>query len=109
MGVIVVPDVDRVIEFMDVINVLRIQYERQDLGYFPTVREYRDRYGLTAERLEKAKSDLCVLHPGPINRGIEIDSVVADGPYNVILDQVTNGVSVRMAILDQLLTCGAPE
>lgn len=103
LGVTVVHDIDDVIPQMDFINVLRIQYERQDLGYFPTIREYRDQFGLTQERLKDAKPELCILHPGPINRGIEIDSAVADGPNNVILNQVTNGVIVRMAILDLLL------
>ncbi|NBV84308.1 aspartate carbamoyltransferase, partial [bacterium] len=105
----VVSNIDDVIPSMDFINVLRIQYERQDLGYFPTVREYRDRFGITQDRLNGAKTDLCILHPGPINRGIEIDSSVADGPNNVILDQVTNGVIVRMAILDRLLSPSPKE
>lgn len=109
MGVHVVSNIDDVIPSMDFINVLRIQYERQDLGYFPTVREYRDRFGITQDRLNGAKTDLCILHPGPINRGIEIDSSVADGPNNVILDQVTNGVIVRMAILDRLLSPSPKE
>jgi len=108
MGAIVVPDLAKAIPHMDFINVLRIQYERQDLGYFPTVREYRDRFGLTLDRLQHAKPTVNILHPGPINRGIEIDSDVADGPHNVILDQVANGVIVRMAILQQLLSKGGP-
>ena len=109
LGVTVVPDADRIVPEMDFINVLRIQYERQDLGYFPTVREYRDQFGMTPERLANAKPDLCILHPGPINRGIEIDSIVADGPNNVILDQVSNGVFVRMAILDLLMNRGKSD
>jgi aspartate carbamoyltransferase catalytic subunit len=104
MGVEVVTNLDKVIDKMDFINVLRVQYERQKIGYFPSVKEYRAFFGLTKERLEKAKKDLVILHPGPINRGIEIDTDVADGPYNVILDQVTNGVAIRMALLYLLLT-----
>ncbi len=109
MGATVIPDIDRAIEFMDVINVLRIQYERQDLGYFPSIREYRHYYGLTAARLSRCKPTLKILHPGPMNRGIEIDSDVADGPHNVILNQVKNGVVMRMAILDLLLNRGTTQ
>jgi aspartate carbamoyltransferase catalytic subunit len=72
-------------------------------GFFPTTREYHARFGLTEERVKRAKKDVLILHPGPMNRGIEIASEVADGPYSVILDQVTNGVAVRMAILYLLL------
>lgn len=103
MGVTVIPNLDAAIPHMDVINCLRIQYERQDLGYFPSIREYRQHFGLTAKRLAHAKPTLTILHPGPMNRGIEIDSDVADGPHNVILDQVRNGVFVRMAILLKVL------
>ena len=103
MGVTVIPHLDAAIPHMDVINCLRIQYERQDLGYFPSIREYRQHFGLTAKRLAQAKPTLKILHPGPMNRGIEIDSDVADGPHNVILDQVRNGVFVRMAILLKVL------
>ena len=103
MGVTVIPHLDAAIPHMDVINCLRIQYERQDLGYFPSIREYRQHFGLTAKRLAQAKPTLTILHPGPMNRGIEIDSDVADGPHNVILDQVRNGVFVRMAILLKVL------
>jgi aspartate carbamoyltransferase catalytic subunit len=99
MGVTIIPNLDAAIPHMDVINCLRIQYERQDLGYFPSIREYRQHFGLTAKRLAEAKSTLTILHPGPMNRGIEIDSDVADGPHNVILDQVRNGVLVRMSVL----------
>jgi aspartate carbamoyltransferase catalytic subunit len=83
----------------DVVMMLRVQMERQAGGYFPSLREYSIHYGLNRKRLELAKSDVIVLHPGPINRGIEIDSDVADGPYSLILDQVSNGVAVRMAVL----------
>lgn len=99
MGVKVVTHIDTIMPQLDFINVLRVQYERQDIGFFPSVREYRSLFGLTANRLKKAKPNLVIMHPGPINRGIEIDSEVADGPHNVILQQVTNGVAVRMAIL----------
>ncbi len=83
----------------DVIMMLRIQLERQTSGYFPSLREYSIHYGLNRRRLQLAKPDAIVLHPGPINRGIEIDSDVADGPFSLILDQVSNGVAVRMAVL----------
>ncbi|MCI0524525.1 MAG: aspartate carbamoyltransferase catalytic subunit [Acidobacteria bacterium] len=83
----------------DVVMMLRIQLERQAGGFFPSLREYSIHYGLNRRRLELAKPDVIVLHPGPINRGIEIDSDVADGPFSLILDQVNNGVAVRMAVL----------
>jgi aspartate carbamoyltransferase catalytic subunit len=79
--------------------MLRIQLERQGRMNFPTVREYYDFFALTPERLKLAKKDCLVMHPGPMNRGVEIDSRVADGPQSVILEQVTNGVAVRMAVL----------
>jgi len=96
-------DLDRAIEGADAIMMLRVQFERMTGGYFPSVREYHVRYGLTPERLKRAKRDVLILHPGPMNRGVEIASEVADGPYSVILDQVTNGVAVRMAVLYLLL------
>jgi len=83
----------------DVVMMLRIQLERQSGGFFPSLREYSIHYGLNRRRLELAKKDVVVLHPGPINRGVEIDSDVADGPFSLILDQVNNGVAVRMAVL----------
>ena len=83
----------------DVVMMLRIQLERQTSGFFPSLREYSIHYGLNRKRLELAKPDVVVLHPGPINRGIEIDSDVADGPFSLILNQVSNGVAVRMAVL----------
>jgi aspartate carbamoyltransferase catalytic subunit len=83
----------------DVVMMLRIQLERQGRMNFPTVREYYDFFALTPERLKLAKKDCVVMHPGPMNRGVEIDSRVADGPQSVILEQVTNGVAVRMAVL----------
>jgi aspartate carbamoyltransferase catalytic subunit len=96
-------DIDEAIAGADAIMMLRIQFERMTGGYFPSVREYHVRYGLTLERLKRAKKDVLILHPGPMNRGVEIASDVADGPYSVILDQVTNGVAVRMAVLYLLL------
>jgi aspartate carbamoyltransferase catalytic subunit len=83
----------------DVVMMLRIQLERQSGGFFPSLREYSIHFGLNRRRLELAKKDVVVLHPGPINRGVEIDSDVADGPFSLILDQVNNGVAVRMAVL----------
>ena len=84
---------------VDVVMMLRIQLERQDRGFFPTVDEYFRRWGLTRDRLSLAKPDAIVMHPGPMNRGVEIDSEVADSPRAVILEQVTNGIAVRMAVL----------
>ncbi|MBN2379685.1 aspartate carbamoyltransferase catalytic subunit [candidate division WOR-3 bacterium] len=92
-------DFDRALEGKDIIMMLRMQLERQRRGLFPSIREYRKLYCLTAERLKKAKSDVVVMHPGPMNRGIEIEPRVADGPHSVVLAQVRAGVAVRMAIL----------
>lgn len=102
-GVHVSYNIDKEIRDADFVNVLRIQLERQEGGLFPSLEEYHKLFGITAERLKKCKKDIVVMHPGPLNRGVEISSEVADGPYNVILDQVTNGVAVRMAILFLLL------
>jgi aspartate carbamoyltransferase catalytic subunit len=90
------------------LNVLRLQLERMQSGYIPSLREYNRFFGVTRQRVERAPRDLLILHPGPMNRGVEIDSDVADGPHSVILDQVTNGVAVRMAVL-YLLAGGVPE
>ncbi len=90
---------DEVIEKVDVINMLRIQFERLGGNPFPSVREYSHYFGLTVERMKKAKPDILVMHPGPINRGLEIESEVADGQNSVILEQVKNGLAVRMAVL----------
>ena len=87
----------------DVIMALRLQRERQNESYVPSIREYRKFYGITLDRLKWAKEDVIIMHPGPINRGIELDPEVADSQYSVILEQVTNGVAVRMAILYLLL------
>jgi aspartate carbamoyltransferase catalytic subunit len=99
-------DVDAAVEGADAIMMLRIQRERMTGGFFPTTREFHIRFGLTEERVKRAQKDVVILHPGPINRGVEIASEVADGPYSVILDQVTNGVAVRMAVLYLLLGGG---
>jgi aspartate carbamoyltransferase catalytic subunit len=99
MGVQVVRRIDDVLESADVINLLRIQHERQRKEYFPNLNEYTRFFGLTKARAAKLKPSCLIMHPGPINRGIEIDSDVADGPQSVILDQVTNGLAVRMAVL----------
>jgi len=102
-------NIDSAISGADVIMMLRIQTERQKESFFPTVREYSSLYGLNTARLKKAKPDAIILHPGPINRGVEISSEVADGPYSLILDQVTNGVAVRMAIFYMLLGAAREE
>jgi aspartate carbamoyltransferase catalytic subunit len=96
-------DIDQAVEGADVLMMLRIQLERMAGGFIPTTREYHRRFGLTVERALRAKKDVLIMHPGPINRGVEIASEVADGPFSVILDQVTNGVAVRMAVLYLLL------
>ncbi len=90
---------DEVIEKVDVINMLRIQFERLGGNPFPSIREYSHYFGLTVERMKRAKPDIMVMHPGPINRGLEMESEVADGRNSVILEQVTNGLAVRMAVL----------
>jgi aspartate carbamoyltransferase catalytic subunit len=108
LGVRVFGRVEEAIEWAEALNVLRLQLERMHSGYIPSLREFNRVYGITRERLERAPRDILVLHPGPMNRGVEIDSDVADGPHSVILDQVTNGVAVRMAVL-YLLAGGNPE
>jgi aspartate carbamoyltransferase catalytic subunit len=108
LGVVVFDRVDAAIEWADVLNVLRLQLERMQSGFVPSLREYNRLFGITRERVERTGRDLLILHPGPMNRGVEIDSDVADGPHAVILDQVTNGVAVRMAVL-YLLAGGIPE
>lgn len=108
LGVRVFRRVEEAIEWADVLNVLRLQLERMTAGFVPSLREYNRFYGISSRRLERAGKELLILHPGPMNRGVEIDSDVADSPYSVILGQVTNGVAVRMAVL-YLLAGGAPE
>lgn len=102
-------DFDEALEGADVVNVMRIQLERQEGGLFPSLREYNRLFGLTKERLRRAKKDLVVMHPGPMNRGVEIDTEVADGNQSVILKQVTNGVAVRMAALVLLAPQKTPK
>ena len=99
LGVAVCYDLKKGIKDADVINLLRIQLERQRKNFFPSIREYKLLYGLTQERMKYAKPDVLIMHPGPINRGVEISQEVADGPYSVITEQVTNGVAIRMSIL----------
>jgi aspartate carbamoyltransferase catalytic subunit len=107
-GVLVFNRIEEAIEWADALNVLRLQTERMTAGYIPSLREYNRVFGVSRERLERAPRDVLILHPGPMNRGVEIDSDVADGPHSVILDQVTNGIAVRMAVL-YLLAGGQPE
>ena len=96
-------DVDELIEWADVVNVLRIQRERMGVGIIPSIREYRDFFGITNERILKHKKEIVIMHPGPMNRGVEIDSRVADSSQAIILDQVLNGVAIRMSVLYLLL------
>ena len=105
-GVRVTSDVHEAVADADVVMLLRIQLERMEGAYFPSLREYFQVFGMTEARLRLAKPDVMIMHPGPMNRGVEIASEVADGPYSVILDQVANGVAVRMAVL-YLLAGGA--
>ena len=104
LGVEVSHDLDAILPRCDVLNLLRIQFERQNTRPFPSVREYAHLYAMNGERLRRARSDLLILAPGPINRGVEVTAEVADCPQSLILDQVTNGLAVRMAVL--WLTCG---
>ncbi len=99
MGVGVSHDIDRALKDADCVNVLRMQFERDGNNAFPKQMEYFRNFGITRERLAKAKKDIIVMHPGPLNRGIEMESAVADGKNSVILEQVTNGIAVRMAVL----------
>jgi aspartate carbamoyltransferase catalytic subunit len=108
LGVTVFDRIEDAIEWADALNILRLQLERMQGGYIPSLREYNRVFGVTRERLDRAPRDVLILHPGPMNRGVEIDSDVADGPHSVILDQVTNGVAIRMAVL-YLLAGGRPE
>jgi aspartate carbamoyltransferase catalytic subunit len=106
-GVNVTHDLDEVIEECDVLIVLRLQLERQKEKFLPSLREYGKQFGVNKKRLEKAKKDILIMHPGPTNRGLELSAEVADGKSSVILNQVTNGVAIRMAVLYLLL--GAKE
>jgi aspartate carbamoyltransferase catalytic subunit len=109
LGVEVIDSVDDALEWADVANVLRVQHERMDRAFFPSIREYHKRYGITMERLNRLKQVPLILHPGPINRGVELTSEVADSPYAAILNQVENGVAVRMAVLYLLASQSAPQ
>jgi aspartate carbamoyltransferase catalytic subunit len=104
LGVEVAYRLDEILPQCDVVNVLRIQFERQRSGLFPSIQEYFRLFGMTSERLNRAKPDILLLAPGPINRGVELTPEVADGPHSAILQQVTNGLAVRMAVL--YLLCG---
>jgi len=96
-------DIDNLIEWSDAINVLRIQRERMGVGIIPSIREYRRFFGITSDRIKNHKKEIVIMHPGPINRGVEIDSSVADSDQSIILNQVLNGVAVRMSVLYLLL------
>jgi aspartate carbamoyltransferase catalytic subunit len=99
LGVEVNYHLESAVRWADVVNVLRIQLERQDIKYFPSIREYASNYGITKELLNKMDDKKVILHPGPVNRGVEITSEVIDGPHSVVLQQVENGVAIRMAVL----------
>ena len=99
LGVKITPDLKEALAFCDIVYLLRIQLERKAGFRFPSIREYQMRYCITMERLREVGREITVMHPGPINRGVEISAEVADSPYSLILDQVTNGVAVRMAVL----------
>ncbi|MGM0688023.1 MAG: aspartate carbamoyltransferase catalytic subunit [Bacillota bacterium] len=102
-GVNAFPNIEEAVENADVVMALRLQKERQEGGLFPSLREYSELYGLTPQRIRGAKEDVLIMHPGPMNRGVEISSELADGPRSIILEQVTSGVAVRMALLYLLL------
>jgi aspartate carbamoyltransferase catalytic subunit len=106
LGVEVFKRIEPAIADVDVIMMLRVQLERQETGLFPTLREYSKLFGLHLDRLKAAKQDVLIMHPGPINRGVEIAPEVADGPYSLILNQVENGLAIRMALL--YLLVGGP-
>jgi aspartate carbamoyltransferase catalytic subunit len=99
-------ELDPVLDDVDVLLMLRIQHERRNASLFPSLREYTARWGLTVERAARLRKDVLVMHPGPMNRGVEIAAEVAEGPSSVITEQVTNGVAVRMACLYSLLGSG---
>ena len=99
LGVKVELDIRKALQWCDVANILRIQLERQQIKYFPSLREYSLYYGVDKKLLESLDKEITIMHPGPINRGVELNSDVADSDYAIILDQVENGVAVRMAVL----------
>ena len=106
LGVHINYNVDEVLDWADAVNILRIQRERMGIGLIPSIREYRELFGVTKERVENLKKELVIMHPGPINRGVELDGDVADSENSIILDQVLNGVAMRMSILYHLLSEG---
>ncbi len=108
-GVKITHDINEALEWSDVLNILRIQRERMGIGLIPSIREYRDLFGVTKERLKGLNKEIVIMHPGPINRGVEIDTYVADSDQSVILNQVLNGVAVRMSILYLLLGANIDE
>ena len=99
LGVKIQTDFDKALQWCDVVNMLRLQNERMSDNFFPSIREYKKHYGLTMDRLQKVNKDIVIMHPGPINRGVEITSEVADSNSSIILDQVENGVAIRMAVI----------
>ena len=99
-------DINEALEWSDALNILRIQRERMGIGLVPSIKEYRDLFGVTKERLQRLKKEIVIMHPGPINRGVEADTYVADSDQSIILNQVLNGVAVRMSILYLLLGVG---
>ena len=106
LGVNINYNIDEVLDWADAVNVLRIQRERMGIGLIASIREYREMFGVTKERIENLKKELVIMHPGPINRGVELDGDVADSENSIILDQVLNGVAMRMSILYHLLSKG---
>jgi aspartate carbamoyltransferase catalytic subunit len=98
LGVIVETDMKKALQWCDVANMLRVQNERMEVSYFPSIRDYTQQYGLTKELLDSIGKEIVIMHPGPINRGVEITSEVADSKQAIILDQVENGVAIRMAV-----------
>ena len=99
LGVTIINDVAEALEWADAANILRVQHERMESSYFPSIREYQMQFGITMKRLNKVKNIPVIMHPGPINRGVEISSEVADSEHSIILDQVENGVAIRMAVI----------
>lgn len=99
-------DINEALEWSDALNILRIQRERMGIGLVPSIKEYRDLFGVTKERMQRLKKEIVIMHPGPINRGVEVDTYVADSDQSIILNQVLNGVAVRMSILYLLLGAG---
>jgi aspartate carbamoyltransferase catalytic subunit len=106
LGVEVSHDVKSTLAWCDAANVLRIQLERQQIKYFPSLREYAQSFGITRKMLDELPKEIILMHPGPINRGVELSSDAADSPHSIILDQVENGVAIRMAVLYLLAARG---